>query len=217
MPTPMDQTTTNQGANFSMPHKCGRVQRERHPYLAKRTGLDKKKADALAEREAKEIGDEKKRREKTLKESKKIVLEEDGTLPKPTKVCSYVVHWVMGAYLRDDSKIGYLTCETLTVALEPCVEVVCTLRILPEGKTAPGGHELIVDYWRVGRPAPGAEDAFTKCLVQTQAEGGATLFKLDYHGQPAFLAQSSQLYLEPCLLSLGDMFCMQESVRAENR
>lgn len=99
MPTPMDQTTTNQGANFSMPHKCGRVQRERHPYLAKRTGLDKKKADALAEREAKEIGDEKKRREKTLKESKKIVLEEDGTLPKPTKVCSYVVHWVMGAYL----------------------------------------------------------------------------------------------------------------------
>lgn len=103
------------------------------------------------------------------------------------------------------------------MALEPCVEVVCTLRILPEGKTAPGGHELIVDYWRVGRPAPGAEDAFTKCLVQTQAEGGATLFKLDYHGQPAFLAQSSQLYLEPCLLSLGDMFCMQESVRAENR
>ena len=53
--------------------------------------MDKKKKDALAEREAKETGDEKKRREKTLKESKKIVLEEDGTLPKPTKVCFYVV------------------------------------------------------------------------------------------------------------------------------
>ena len=169
---------------------------------AKQIGLDKKKkVDVLAEREAKETGDEKKRREKTLEESKKIVLEEDGTLPKPTKVCSYIVHWVMGAYLRDDSKIGYLTCEMLTVALEPSVEVVCTVRILPEGKTAPGGHELIVDYWRVGGPAPGAEDAFTKCLVQMQVEGGATLFKLGYHGQPAFLTQSSQLYLETCLPS----------------
>jgi asparaginyl-tRNA synthetase len=44
------------------------------------------------------------------------------------------------------------------------VELVGTLQAVPEGKTAPGGHELAVDFWRVLGAAPGAEDAFTNRL-----------------------------------------------------
>jgi len=160
------------------------------------------------------------------------------------------------------------TYDALTLTLESTIELSGTLKALPEGKSAPDNHELVVDFWKCIGKAPGGDESFSNkvaesaepstladsrhlvirgetassilkvrssvlkafrshfdhlglmevtppCMVQTQVEGGGTLFGFDYYGSPAYLTQSSQLYLETCLPSLGDVFCVQESFRAE--
>jgi asparaginyl-tRNA synthetase len=138
-----------------------------------------------------------------------------------------------------------------------------------EGKTAPGGIELVADFYSIISAAPSGlesrdtlindqtlaqtlydqrhlvlrntiptyvlkiraavtaafrqvylEDHITEvtapCMVQTQVEGGSTLFAFNYYGENAYLTQSSQLYLETALASLGDVYCIAPSFRAEN-
>lgn len=183
---------------------------------------------------------------------------------------------VVFVVLRDGS--GFIQCvltgdlalaqQTLDLTLESTVTLYGSIKKVPEGKSAPGGVELDVDYYEVVGYAPAGEESFSNkitedadpsilldqrhlalrgetlsgvmkvraallaairrvykeedltevtppCMVQTQVEGGSTLFKLDYYGEEAFLTQSSQLYLETCLPALGDVYCMQESFRAE--
>ncbi|QRV98052.1 asparaginyl-tRNA synthetase [Ceratobasidium sp. AG-Ba] len=261
-------------------------------------GLDQLKEKAKkAEAAAAKAEQDRLREEKKLEESKKIVIKEDPSLPPATRTkiqgCTAlrskrisVSGWVHRLrqqkgltfiVLRDGT--GFLQCvlsgqlaqtyEALVLVTESTVRIVGTLQEVPEGKTAPGGHELTADYWQLLGAAPSGIEAYSNklneetegtvlhdnrhlvirgetaaavlrvrsgvlaafrdtfakhsllevtppCMVQTQVEGGATLFKFDYYGQPAFLTQSSQLYLETCLPSLGDVFCVQESFRAEN-
>lgn len=52
-------------------------------------------------------------------------------------------------------------------------------------------------------------------LSTSAAEGGSTLFELDYFGQKAYLSQSAQLHLEALIFSLEKVYAITPSFRAE--
>jgi asparaginyl-tRNA synthetase len=46
-------------------------------------------------------------------------------------------------------------------------------------------------------------------------EGTSTLFETEYHGEPAYLTQSGQLYMEAAAAALGKVYCFGPTFRAE--
>jgi asparaginyl-tRNA synthetase len=55
----------------------------------------------------------------------------------------------------------------------------------------------------------------TPILTPAACEGTTTLFETDYFGEPAFLAQSGQLYNEANIYSFGRVYCFGPTFRAE--
>jgi asparaginyl-tRNA synthetase len=52
-------------------------------------------------------------------------------------------------------------------------------------------------------------------ITKSGCEGGATLFEMNYFGEKAYLTQSSQMYAEVFIYSLGKVFVFAPSFRAE--
>lgn len=209
---------------------------------------------------AKREEDDAKKREQNMEDARKIVIAEDPAWPeaRPIKISASVANrevrvkiygWVHRLRRQGKSLIfltlrdgtGFLQCvltdllcqtyDALVLSTESAVRLYGTISTVPEGKTAPDGHELKVDYWElVGlAPAGGADSILNEeshpdvqldnrhiwirgetsskilkmrsvvlhafrahyfdrgynevtppTLVQTQVEGGATLFKLKY-------------------------------------
>ncbi|KAI6098071.1 hypothetical protein EDD16DRAFT_1527349 [Pisolithus croceorrhizus] len=185
-------------------------------------GLEKKSLKVEAEEN--EARERQEKREKRLEESKKVVLAEDLSYDadKETNGCVYVdgcIKVLGPAPGGDDAFTNKLNeSDSAPQQSDPSI-LADNHHLVLRGETASSVLRLRAALLSAFRSMYAEHDVIEvtpPCLVQMQVEGGASLFKLDYYGQPAFLTQSSQLYLETRLPSLGDVFCIQESFRAEN-
>ena len=112
--------------------------------------------------------------DKSLPEAKKIKINQGGDFRNQRiKVCGWVHRLrrqgkaLMFITLRDGT--GFLQCvlngnmcqtyDAIMLTTECTICIYGTLAEVPEGKTAPGGHELNADYWELigSAPAGGAD------------------------------------------------------------
>src|SRR5215212_1400983 len=76
-------------------------------------------------------------------------------------------------------------------------------------------EELLLDYGRRWFVESGWMEVTAPTIVKGAVEGGSTLFKLKYFDEEAYLSQSAQLYLEAMIFSLGPVWSLTTSFRAE--
>ncbi len=73
----------------------------------------------------------------------------------------------------------------------------------------------VLDYSRKWFVDNGWLEVTPPTIVKGAVEGGSTLFKLKYFDEEAYLSQSAQLYLEAMIFSLGPVWSLTPSFRAE--
>ena len=73
----------------------------------------------------------------------------------------------------------------------------------------------VLDYSRRWFVESGWMEVTAPIIVKGAVEGGSTLFKLKYFNEEAYLSQSAQLYLEAMIFSLGPVWSLTPSFRAE--
>ncbi len=73
----------------------------------------------------------------------------------------------------------------------------------------------VLDFGRRWFVENGWMEVTAPTIVKGAVEGGSTLFKLRYFDQDAYLSQSAQLYLEAMVFSLGPVWSLTPSFRAE--
>ncbi|EAT89443.2 hypothetical protein SNOG_02712 [Parastagonospora nodorum SN15] len=127
------------------------------------------------------------------------------------------------------------TYDALTLTRETSMEILGELREVPAGAHAPNNRELQADFYKIhdGWQAAGGDDAITNRVSKDTEH--ATLLDLRHltlRGETASkvmivrdavefafnqvyreqrLRKSSQLYLETCLPSMGDVYCIEKS------
>ena len=76
-------------------------------------------------------------------------------------------------------------------------------------------RDTVLDAMREHWHKKGFFEYHSPILIGMQAEGGSTLFNVDYFGKPMFLSQTWQLHAEPAIFALEKIFTIQPAFRAE--
>jgi aspartyl/asparaginyl-tRNA synthetase len=82
------------------------------------------------------------------------------------------------------------------------------------GDSADPGH-TVIDAIRQYFNTNGYVLIDTPIFAPSAGEGAQTLFEVDYFGEPVYLAQTGQLYVESACMAHGRVYCFGPTFRAE--